>query len=177
MPRWLTRLLLAALALAFVGGGFWFGLKLREGTPSEQAARQLLATTLPDPAGNAHQLMQWQGKVLVVNFWATWCAPCREEMPAFARLQSKHAANGVQFVGIAFDSHDAVAEFSQKIPVNYPLLIGGGDTRELMKTLGNGPAGLPFTVILDASGKPMHAKLGRYEEADLDARLKGILQR
>lgn len=177
MPRWLSKLLLVPLALAFVSGGFWFGLKLRESTPDELAAQQLLATTLPNPAGDGQALAQWRGKILVVNFWATWCAPCREEMPAFSRLQSKHAANGVQFVGIAFDSHDAVAEFSRQIPVSYPLLIGGGDTRELMKTLGNGPAGLPFTIILDRTGKPLHAKLGRYEEADLDARLQGILQR
>lgn len=177
MPRLLTKLILAACALAFVAGGFWFGLKLREGTPDEQAAQALLAMTLPDPQGDAQRMDAWPGKILVVNFWATWCAPCREEMPGFARLQSKHAANGVQFVGIAFDNHQAVTEFSQKIPVNYPLLIGGGDARDLMKALGNGPAALPFTVILDRDGKPVQSRLGRYDEPDLDAKLQAILQR
>ncbi|HRE16152.1 MAG TPA: TlpA disulfide reductase family protein [Rhodocyclaceae bacterium] len=177
LPRWSLRLLAAALALGFACGGFWLGMQWREGTPDAQAARQLMTMTLPDQAGDAHSLTQWQGKVLVVNFWASWCAPCREEMPGFARLQSKYAANGVQFVGIAFDSHAAVTEFIRQTPVNYPTLIGGGEVRDLMKALGNAPAALPFTVILDVRGKPIQSRLGRYEEADLDAKLQGILQR
>jgi len=177
MSRTTQRLLFALLALAIAGSGFWFGLKLREGTPDVQAARQLLATTLPDQNGDAHRLNHWQGKILVVNFWATWCAPCREEMPGFARLQSKHAANGVQFVGIAFDTHQAVSDFIKQTPVNYPLLIGDGNTRDLMRALGNQHTALPFTVVLAADGTPLQSRLGRFEEADLDSRLQAILQR
>lgn len=136
---------------------------------SRQATSQLLAMTLPDAQGSPQSLSQWQGKVLVVNFWATWCMPCREEMPGFSRLQTQYAAKGVQFVGIAFDSADKVKEFANLTPVSYPLLIGGSSLLPLTADLGDAAGGLPFTVVIGRDGSLLQSRLGLWKEAALEA--------
>jgi thiol-disulfide isomerase/thioredoxin len=78
-----------------------------------------------DLAGKAQALRQWQGKVLVLNFWAPWCPPCREEIPDFIRLQERHGQAGLQFVGVALDDPDKVAAFVDETGINYPILLGG----------------------------------------------------
>jgi len=133
------------------------------------ATAQLLALTLPDPGGIGQPLAQWKGKVLVVNFWATWCLPCREEMPAFSRLHAKYAAKGVQFVGIAFDSADKVNEFSSQTPVSYPLLIATPALMPLTAALGDAAGGLPFTVVVGRDGSLLQTRLGLWKEAALEA--------
>lgn len=139
------------------------------------ATAQLFATTLNDPAGRPQALAQWRGKVLVVNFWAAWCPPCREEMPAFSRLQKEFGANSVQFVGIALDSAQSVNEFQQQTPVVYPLLIASPATTELARQLGNPSLALPYTLVLDAAGKVRHTRLGGLQEAELAALIKPLL--
>ena len=115
--------------------------------------RALLAVTLPDADGTAQPLAQWRGKLLVVNFWATWCAPCREEMPMFVKAQREHAGAGLQFVGIAVDDAAKARQFATEIGVNYPTLIGGYGAMELSKSLGNTLMALPFTVVVDRDGQ------------------------
>jgi thiol-disulfide isomerase/thioredoxin len=143
---------------------------------SSRAIAQLLAMTLPDSAEVPQPLGQWQGKVLVVNFWATWCPPCREEMPGFSRLQGKYAAKGVQFVGIALDSVDKVKEFSSLTPVSYPLLIGNSALLPLTADLGDAAGGLPFTVVIAADRSLLQTRLGIWKEASLDAILADLTQ-
>lgn len=138
------------------------------------ATSQLLALTLPDSSAVGQALRQWQGKVLVVNFWATWCPPCREEMPGFSRLQAKYAAKGVQFVGIAFDSADKVKEFSNLTPVSYPLLIGGSALMPITAELGDAAGGLPFTVIIGRDGSLLKTRLGLWKEAALEGILADL---
>ncbi len=123
--------------------------------PTSAAGRRwpLLGISLPDSKGLEHPLGQWKGKVLVVNFWATWCVPCREEMPQFVKAQREFGDRGLQFVGIAIDQPDKVDAFAAEIGLNYPALIGGLGAMELSKTLGNGIGALPFTVIVDRSGR------------------------
>ena len=169
---WWIAAVLAALAL---GAGIWAGqsslaVKSTEGQP----ATPLLGITLPDPDGKDQALAQWKGKVLVVNFWATWCAPCREEMPMFMRVQQERGAQGVQFVGIAVDSVDKVRPFAQDLKLNYPTLIGGFGAMELSKTYGNAIMALPFTVIVDRQGHVAHTQLGPLKEAQLDAILRQL---
>jgi len=135
----------------------------------------LLAVTLPDAAGAQQSLDQWRGKLLVVNFWATWCAPCREEMPLFVKAQNEHGAKGLQFVGIAVDDVDKVRGFASEIGVNYPTLIGGYGAMELSKSLGNSLMALPFTVVVDRNGKIVLRHLGPIKPDQLDAVLKGSL--
>lgn len=136
-------------------------------TPQARTAFALTALTLPDTSGVNQPLSQWRGKILVVNFWATWCPPCREEMPAFSRLAEKHAANGVQFVGISIDTLNNVLDFQKRTPVSYPLLIGTMDTVQNTILLGNNAQALPFTAIFDRAGVLHSVKLGRLQEAEL----------
>ena len=142
----------------------------RQALPQD-AAERLFAAHFADLDGRPQALAQWRGKTLVVNFWASWCAPCREEMPAFSRLQTRHAGAGVQFVGIAIDSPHNVAEFARRLSVSYPLLIGETDGPALMRALGNVSLALPYTVLIDADGRPRFARLGRLDERELDALL------
>jgi thiol-disulfide isomerase/thioredoxin len=120
---------------------------------------------LPDSQGTPQSLAQWKGNVVVVNFWATWCAPCREEMPEFVRAQQELGPKGLQFVGIAVDDVDKVRAFAREIGLNYPALIGGYGAIELSKTLGNDLSALPFTVVLDRAGRVAHTQLGPLKRA------------
>jgi len=138
------------------------------------AVTQLLSLSLPDSSAVAQPLAQWKDKILVVNFWATWCTPCREEMPGFSRLHRKYAANGVQFVGIAFDSADKVQEFSIHTPVSYPLLVGTPALMSLTAALGDAANGLPFTVIIGRDGALVQSRLGLWQETALEAILAGL---
>lgn len=139
---------------------------------SAAALKQLLHLKLPDPQGREVSLSQWQGKTLVVNFWATWCPPCKEEMPAFSRLHQSWNNRGVQFIGIAVDSVENVQRFADKTPVAYPLLVGGNGLISLAKNLGNPSMGLPFTLIIRADGQVHAKKLGAIKETELAALLQ-----
>jgi peroxiredoxin len=138
-------------------------------------ASPIFGLVLPDSTGHAQALEQWRGKILVVNYWATWCPPCREEMPGFARLQAKFATKGVQFVGISIDTAVKVAEFQKETPVNYPLLIGDTGAIDSSVALGNSRQALPFTAVIDRQGRVAAVKLGRFTEADLEPELVGLV--
>lgn len=133
----------------------------------------LLAMTLPDLDGRPWQLSQWRGKVLVINYWASWCPPCIEEMPMFSRLNAQYAADGVQFVGIGLDETEKMQAFAKAHPVSYPLLAAGANP-------GGSPAltvrGLPYTVILGRDGKVAFSRYGGVDEATLAPLLKKLAE-
>jgi peroxiredoxin len=131
--------------------------------------------SLPDTKGKETPLAQWKGKVVVVNFWATWCVPCREEMPEFVVTQRELGGRGVQFVGIAIDQPDKIDAFAAELNLNYPALVGGFGAIELSKTLGNRYGALPFTVIVDRAGRVAHTQLGRLKEPQLRTILTHLL--
>ena len=135
----------------------------------------VLDLVLPDAQGQQQALAQWRGKVLVVNFWATWCAPCREEMPQFVATQTRDGPKGVQFVGIAVDDPEKVRAFAKELKLNYPALIGGYGAIELSKALGNDLAALPFTVVIDRHGRVAETQLGPLKQPKLDALLTKLL--
>ena len=139
------------------------------------APSAILAATFADPAGNRQSLGQFEGKVVVLNFWATWCAPCREEMPAFVRAERRWAGRGVQFVGIANEDPRRVARFGRDMGVDYPLWVGGEEVGEFSRRLGNRLGALPYTVILDGTGVPKRAKVGAYSEPELEAALEKVV--
>lgn len=171
---------LAVAVLAATALGAYFGTTRRASTAyadtaiAPAAIAKLFAARLNDSSGKPQKLSTWQGQPLVVNFWATWCPPCREEMPAFSRLQSKYAADGVRFVGIALDTPENVAAFVQQVKVSYPLLMGDNDGLELTQQLGNARMALPFTIVLDARAQTRLVRLGKVSESELDALLGEI---
>ena len=120
------------------------------------------------PEGGELALQALRGKPVLLNFWATWCAPCVEEMPMLDRFFREHAANGVQVVGLAIDQPSAVRKFLQRTPVTYPIGLAGLDGSELIRALGNTAGGLPFTLALTADGAVAERKMGKLEQVDLD---------
>ncbi len=165
--------MLVPAAVCAVALGLGIGVAIWDRHPSDAAA--LLALSLPDLEGRPQRLTQWRGKVLVVNFWATWCEPCREEMPQFVQAQRELGPKGLQFVGIAVDQRDKVAQFAKELDLNYPALIGGYDAVELSKPLGNRFAALPFTIILDRDGNVAHAQLGPLKKGQLGSIVANLL--
>jgi len=169
------------VAIVSAGGGVaYHGWSTRGASApaadSRALAERVLAARLPDLAGGASTLERWRGRVLVVNFWATWCDPCREEIPGFVRLQERYGAQGLQLVGIALaDQPDKVAGFAREFRVNYPLLMGGMDTIELMREAGNRAGVLPYTLIIDRTGNLAGRERGGLKEARLEALVQPLL--
>lgn len=173
MTRARTIALFTVVAVAAAAGGAAYHLRSKSGHDSPGAvAERVYAARLADLKGAPQPLAQWRGQVLVVNFWATWCAPCREEIPAFVRLQARHGARGLQFVGIAIDQPDKVAEFAREFQINYPLLIGGLETMELLRAAGNRAGVLPYTLVIDRGGRVVNREPGGLKEP----RLEGLIQ-
>lgn len=168
-------LLFAAVAVLAGAAGILFNAWRMGGGSDDGAADAVLATRLADLQGQPQLLSQWRGKVLVVNLWATWCAPCREEIPAFVRLQDKYRARGLQFVGIAIDRRDPVQAFVREFGMNYPVLLGGIETVEMSRRAGNHVGALPFTVIIDRHGKIARTELGGIDEAKLQGIIESLL--
>jgi thiol-disulfide isomerase/thioredoxin len=164
------RWILVAVAVAALAFGAWVAKSLLG--PQARDAGPLLGVSLPDLEGRQQALGQWKGKLLVVNFWATWCAPCREEMPMFVQAQAAHGAKGLQFVGVAVDEATKVRQFADEIGLNYPSLIGGYGAMELSRTLGNTIMALPFTVVVGRDGKVLHTQLGPLKRPELDKLLE-----
>lgn len=163
------NLLLIPLAAAALAAGVWLALTRYAPQPPEAPAiAALWQLGFPDLQGQPQLLSQWRGQVVVLNFWASWCAPCREEMPDFVALHTRHQQNGVEFVGIAIDNADNVAQFLQKQSVNYPILIGEGAAHSLTRQLGNTSGALPYTIVLDRDGNIALAHLGRLPRATLE---------
>ena len=169
--RWLFAgvALLAVLA----GTALWLGNEpaVRTGTP-DLAPAALYAAGFHDASGEPQSLARYQGKVVVLNFWATWCGPCRQEMPGFERLNARWAGRGVQFVGIADDDPAKVTRFALELGIRYPLWVGGAEVEEMARRLGDVERVLPYTVVLGPQGQVLRQKVGIYTEADLDAALK-----
>jgi thiol-disulfide isomerase/thioredoxin len=147
-----------------------------DGSNTLASAPALPDLSFPDLAGNEHRLDEWKGKILVVNFWATWCPPCRKEIPAFNRVQLKYKDRGVQFIGIALDDVEAIQQFLKIIPIDYPVLVGGDDIgARAAHALGNEEGVLPYTVFITADGK-VHAQVsGGLSEAATENTLNEML--
>jgi thiol-disulfide isomerase/thioredoxin len=155
-----SRLVVAAIVALLAGFAVAWWWRATAPAPAPRDGSALLAIALPDADGTSQPLAQWKGKLLVVNFWATWCAPCREEMPLFVKAQREHGPSGVQFVGIAIDEATKAKQFATEVGLNYPSLIGGYGAMELSKTLGNTVMALPFTVVVNREGQIAFTQLG-----------------
>jgi thiol-disulfide isomerase/thioredoxin len=160
--------LYAAIAILFASIGVYFGFN-RQPTerPPPTSASQLFTLSLPDAKGKSHVLAQWKGKILVVNFWATWCGPCVQEMPELSALQAEAGLKNVQIVGIGIDSEANIAEFSSNYRISYPLYVSGMEGSELARQFGNLSGGLPFTVLIGPDGRVRKTYLGRLKFDEL----------
>ena len=164
-------LILGVAGLAAAAAGFLVGptiLRQADGEQRGTGNRALPAASLPDLAGHTRRLSEWQGRVLICNFWATWCAPCREEIPLLTATRAKYALAGVEVVGIAIDNAAKVRDFAASFNISYPILLAEADGLDLMRQLGNTGGGLPYTVIADREGSLVHRKLGAFKEAELN---------
>lgn len=124
--------------------------------------------TLPDYNGVEHTLAEWDGRPRLLNFWATWCAPCRREIPLLKAVQDEQGSDGVQIIGIAVDFPEEVAAYAETAQFNYPVLVGQEDAMAVAETSGVAFIGLPFTMIIAPDGEFMHSHVGEIHREDLD---------
>ena len=168
-------LVAGVIGLVFAGVGMYFGSQhYMPAKPESSAVASLLAQEMADADGKMHKLSQWQGKTLIVNFWATWCAPCVEEMPELTALQTELAPKDIQILGVGIDSPSNVREFSAKYKITYPLYIAGMTGTELSRQFGNQAGGLPFTVIIGPKGDIKKTYLGRLKMDQLRADIQAL---
>ena len=125
------------------------------------ALQAVWASEFDTPKGETLKLADFRGKPLVLNFWATWCPPCVEEMPLLDAFFRQNSFNGWQVIGLAIDQPSLVKRFIGQFPVEYPIALGGMNGSELGRLLGNAQGGLPFTVVFDATGNVKVQKLGK----------------
>ena len=169
MQRREVLVLGAAGAAALAAGGIVGALAIQ----SASGAGKLLSASFSDLSGRPRRLSEWQGRVVLFNFWATWCAPCREEMPILDAAARKY---GFSAVGIGIDSAAKIGEFAANYRIRYQMLVAGGETIQLMKDLGNSSGGLPFSIVLDRHGRVAHRKLGPLTAAELEGIVTPLLR-
>ena len=171
----LTRsIALACLLAATSAAAGVVAYRMHQSSGPSDAAEQFYRLTLRDATGATVAMSEHRGHVVVVNFWATWCVPCVQEIPAFSRINS--AANGrVAFVGLGIDSPENIAAFSARFKPTYALVNAAAGGTDLARAFGNDAGALPFTVVLDGHGKVVASHLGKVDEAILTGWLKPFL--
>jgi thiol-disulfide isomerase/thioredoxin len=169
----LALLLLAAGAYSLVSrwqeGGF------SEDHPAANTSR-FFAVILPDVKGTMRPMSDLRGQILVVNFWASWCPPCREEMPELSELQTMYQDKGLLVLGIAAEDQESVNQFASEAPVGYPLLAADTEAGPLSYSLGNHRSVLPYTVVIDRDGHIVKTYFGRITRELLEQTIKPLLQ-
>jgi thiol-disulfide isomerase/thioredoxin len=154
----------AAAALAGAGAAWW---KFRAPDGASDTADALWPMSFDTPAGGALPMQALRGRPLLVNFWATWCPPCVDELPLIDSFYRENSAKSWQVVGLAIDQPSAVRTFLQHTPVHFPIGLAGLGGTELARALGNTGGGLPFSVVLGADGRIRERRIGRVAPADL----------
>lgn len=155
----------AATAAALGAGLAWWRLSPSAAAP--EAVENLWGMQFETPSGGQLAMASLRGRPLLLNFWATWCPPCIEELPLLDRFHREQAANRWQVVGLAIDQPSAVRRFLERTPVGFPIGLAGLEGTELGKSLGNLSGGLPFTVILDPAGTVRQRRMGKVSSTDL----------
>jgi thiol-disulfide isomerase/thioredoxin len=172
-----TRAAIAAVVLAIAAAGGALYERQRQTAQTQAAASaDLFGRALPDADGRPQPLSRWRGQVLVVNFWATWCAPCVAEMPALDRLQQEFAARNVVIVGLGTEDAEHVRSFRDRLGLRLPLLAGGFDALAIARNLGDLQGVLPYTAVFSRSGKLLHTQLGEIPGDTLRGWLNEALQ-
>lgn len=160
------------LVLALIGGFVVTTVATRNTESS--AAERLYAASMHDARGQSQALSQWQGRYLVVNFWATWCAPCVKEMPELDLVQRQYARRNVTIVGIGIESEDKVRQFRDRLGLDLTLLAGGYGALSLARGFGDDQGVLPYTVMLSTKGEVLHTRAGALQPGQLQAWLAAL---
>ena len=188
MNRWQIISVAVVVALASGFGGYYFqqlitddisskeeSNKKKFPSPEEVIGTDVIEFSLLDLNGERRYSSEWQGKLIAINFWATWCAPCREEIPIFVELQKKYQSQGLQFVGIALQQAEEVRDFIEEYNVNYPSLIGGDEVIKIASQLGNNIGAIPYTVMINTEGKIAFTHRGPLTKDEAEAVIKNFL--
>lgn len=162
--RWLLG---AAAAIGALAGAGVAWRRFQPTAVQDPALQALWALSLTTPQGQTLALQSLQGRPLLLNFWATWCPPCVEELPLLDDFYRKNASKGWQVLGLAVDKLSAVQTFLARQPLGFPVAMAGMEGVALSQSLGNGPGGLPFTVVMGAQGHVLDRKIGRVSPDDL----------
>lgn len=157
-----TILIFFVSAIALIAGIFMQTLMTQSSSVQDQQSPQIpqIVIELPDITGKQRSISEWQGKIRIINFWATWCPPCLEEIPEFIKLQDEYKDNNLQFIGIAIEDKIAVEQYLNSIAINYPMLIAGEEGIALAQQLGNIVNAVPFTLIMNQQGQIIHRQAG-----------------
>lgn len=163
--RWLIGAVAAVAAL----GGIGLAWRTYRATGTLMAVQpSFWQREFTTPGGQTLRMEFFRGKPLLLNFWATWCPPCIEELPLLSSFYNKNLINGWQVLGLAIDEPDSVRRFLARTPVTFPMLLAGASGLEISRYLGNSVGGLPFTVVLNSSGEIVQRKMGRVSPAELN---------
>ena len=169
------------LGAAFGAVGIWSEMSGREQADDETMEQPGIVGQprpdfiLPHLDGAPRAAKEWDGKVLAVNFWATWCPPCKREIPSFNALQKELGAAGLQFVGIAIDEPKAVTDYTQEMVIDYPVLVSEDEGMRVAQQYGNAAGILPYTVIIDRQGRIAFARYGELSEKMAREVIKSLL--
>ena len=161
--------------LALLAGVFSSQWISQTGLASDPSIKAFFANPWQTSDGKSANSENWRQKVLVVNFWASWCPPCVEEMPALDKIAQEYASKNVLIVGIGIDSPSNIRQFLEMTPVSYPIVIGGLEGSNLSKQMGNTQGALPYTVIINQKGKAIYTKLGKISEEELRKAINGAI--
>ena len=171
-----TKKYIYFFAILLLAVAVWVGSpELMPSRISEAPSEGVPSFQLPDLNDELRSQNDWAGKVVILNFWAVWCPPCRAEMPEFIELQEQYGDQGLQFVGIAIDTKETVQDFSKKIGVNYPILIGTTNDMSIARKLGNRFDGLPFTAIFNREGKMAYFQIGQISKSRIEKEISSLL--
>jgi thiol-disulfide isomerase/thioredoxin len=158
------------LLIAIATAGYLLQIYLQPAAPppSGTLAESKLDFTLADLQGKPRQLSEWRGQALLVNFWATWCAPCRREIPLLKQTQARQSENRLQIIGVAVDFRDQVEIYAKDAEFNYPILIGQEDAMAAAEASGIEFVGMPFTLVVAADGSMIKAHIGEIREEHIE---------
>lgn len=168
-----------ALVVAFGAGNYVMKLIQSSSDEVKEAAAMVSQMrpvfNLPDLQGKVRSIAEWDGQVVVLNFWATWCPPCKKEMPAFIELQEQYGTQGLQFVGVALDDAVKVENFIETMGVEYPILVGGDDALAVSSQYGNSYGALPYTAVIARDGTITATYRGEVTKKQIESDLEKLL--
>lgn len=186
----MQKILIVLVLVAAAVGGWFLQQRTREEAPPPPVADTTaapvedtaaapegpIAFTLPDLDGNARSLAEWDGEARLVNFWATWCAPCRREIPLLKQTQAEHGDGNLQVIGVAVDQREAVLAYAKSTDFNYPILVGQDEAIAAAEKAGVPFIGLPFTLVISAEGELVKTHMGEIVAEQIE-QIVGVLER